>query len=136
MDGYVKRRRLPSTGNGHAQRHTDFTHAHFQLISGCLNRVVDVFRRPVANRRQLVADDLQRLTRYRTQMFLRRVGVELSELFIEVAAALGNLFQRFATLAQQLHQLGQLRTVAGIDIFLLDMPLQMGRHIPAGSVLM
>ena len=62
-------------------------------------------------------------------MFLRRIGVELSELFIEVAAALSNLFQRFATLAQQFHQLGQLWAITGIDIFLLDVPLQMRRHV-------
>ena len=78
MDGDVKRRRLPCPGNRHAQRHADFTHADFQLISGCLNCMVNVFRCPVADRRQLVANHFQRLTRHRTQMFLRRIGVELS----------------------------------------------------------
>ena len=62
-------------------------------------------------------------------MFFRGVGIEFSELFIEVAAALGYLFQRLATLAQQFHQLSQLRAVASVDIFLLDMPLQMRCHI-------
>ncbi|MDS1398278.1 hypothetical protein XC59_02795 [Klebsiella pneumoniae] len=120
---------MPCPGNRHAQRHTDFTHPHLQLISSCLNRVMDVFRRPVANRRQLIANHFQRLTRHWTQMFFRGVGIEFSELFIEVAAALGHLFQRLATLAQQFHQLSQLRAVASVDIFLLDMPLQMRCHI-------
>ncbi|CCK07946.1 conserved hypothetical protein [Cronobacter sakazakii 696] len=62
-------------------------------------------------------------------MFFRRVGVKLAEIFVKIAAGLRHFFKGFAALTQQFHQLRQLWAVAGIDIFLLDMPLQMRRHI-------
>ena len=62
-------------------------------------------------------------------MFLCGVRVELSKIFVEVTAALRHLFQRFAALTQQFNQLRQLRADASIDIFLLNVPLQMRCHI-------
>ncbi|CCJ99025.1 conserved hypothetical protein [Cronobacter malonaticus 507] len=129
MNGDVQAWRLPCPGHRDAQRHTHFTHAHFQLIGGRLNRVMHVFGSPVGQGGEFIAHHFQRLARHRAQMFFRRVGVKLAEIFVEIAAGLRHLFKGFAALAQQFHQLRQLRAVAGIDIFLLDMPLQVRRHI-------
>ncbi|CSG68508.1 Uncharacterised protein [Shigella sonnei] len=84
---------------------------------------MNVFSGPVSNRGQFVTNHFQRLTRYRTQMFFRRIGIELSKIFVEITAALCHLFQRLAAFAQQFHQISQLRAVTGIDIFLLNVPL-------------
>ena len=129
MNGHVQRRRLACPRHRNAQRHTDFTHANFQLISGSLNRVVNIFRSPFGNGFEFITHHFQRLTRNRTQVFLGRVGVERVKLFIEVTAAFSNFFQRFATLAKQLHQIRQFRARTGIDVCLFNVPLQISRHI-------
>jgi hypothetical protein len=119
---------------GNAQRHTDFPHptsssSAVAWIAWCTFSAVQSSARRVY-RAPLPAVD----ARPDADVF-RRIGIKLSEIFIEVTAACRNFFQRFATLAQQFHQISQLRAIAGINIFLLNVPLQMVATYSGASVL-
>ncbi|MNT53372.1 hypothetical protein D3C72_1904570 [compost metagenome] len=62
-------------------------------------------------------------------MFFCCIRIKRIELFIKIAAAFSDFFKRLAALTKQFHQIRELRASAGINVSLLNMPLQIGRHV-------
>ena len=72
-------------------RLTQLAHIHFEFGCDLFDRLRDAGCRPICQFGKSIPDDLHRLKDYRSQVFLRRLGINLIEILKTVARALDQL---------------------------------------------